>query len=92
MALLNKGRLSVQRVEKGAWDAIGKIASAGHDGIDLKAPKRVTPGKGKKEVTPGKGKKREDSGIATMGKRGRKRGAKEAIEAGETRKSKRAKR
>lgn len=29
MALLNRGRLSVQRVEQGAWDAIQKMADQG---------------------------------------------------------------
>ncbi|KAF8592238.1 DUF55-domain-containing protein [Ramaria rubella] len=40
MALLNKGRLSVQPVKKEAWDAINKVATEGDGGIDLKASKK----------------------------------------------------
>lgn len=40
MALLNKGRLSVQPVEKEAWVTISKIANKGYGDIDFTAPKR----------------------------------------------------
>lgn len=34
MALLNRGRLSVQQVDKEAWDAICKIAANGYEGLE----------------------------------------------------------
>jgi len=35
MDLLTRGRLSVQNVEEGAWDAINKIANNGYEGLEL---------------------------------------------------------
>ncbi|KAF8524573.1 PUA-like domain-containing protein [Hysterangium stoloniferum] len=37
MALLNKGRLSVQRVTKEEWDVVEKIAEEGYEGLNLRA-------------------------------------------------------
>lgn len=98
MALLNKGRLSVQRVEKEAWEAISKIANEGHDDIDLKVVKKTkgaAKAKGKRaaksqsKMEENHGSEEEDGSTAEMGG---KRKAKEVIEeANETRKSKRAK-
>lgn len=42
MTLLNKGRLSVQRVDREAWDAINKISKEGDGGIVIKGMKKAT--------------------------------------------------
>ena len=47
MALLNRGRLSVQRVEQGAWDAIQKMADQG--GWAEAQPKKA---RGRKKQAP----------------------------------------
>lgn len=104
MALLNKGRLSVQRVEKEAWITISKIANEGHGDINLKLSKKptgATKGNSKRAV---KSQSHNDEahdtneveGNSSPGtKKGRgkgKRNAKETVEeAVETRKSKRVK-
>lgn len=48
MALLNRGRLSVQRVEQAAWDAIQKMADKGGWG-----ERQTKKTKGRKEQTLG---------------------------------------
>lgn len=48
MALLNRGRLSVQRAEQAAWDVIQKMADKG--GWSARQTKKT---KGQKKQTPG---------------------------------------
>jgi hypothetical protein len=104
MALLNKGRLSVQRVEKEAWIAISKIANEGPGDIDLKPSKKptgVSRGKSKratksrslKDETHDTNEVEADSDPDVTKREGKgKRNAKEAVgEAMGTRKSKRVK-
>jgi hypothetical protein len=104
MTLLNKGRLSVQRVEKGTWEALSKIACEGHGDIDFrpqKKAKEVAKGKGRraaksrsqKDETHASGSEEgSNSAGATTGKRKRKNDATETVkEPVETRKSKRMK-
>ncbi|KAF8497343.1 PUA-like domain-containing protein [Gautieria morchelliformis] len=102
MALLNKGRLSVQRVEKEAWAALSKIACEGYGDIDFRPQnkaKKVAKGKGRRAARSTKDETHvsesdegnSDAG-ATTDKRKRKNVATEAVkEPVETRKSKRMK-
>lgn len=49
MDLVRRGRLSVQRVKKDAWDVIVLLAdNGGWEDLDLKPKKQTPPGKGKR--------------------------------------------
>lgn len=96
MALLNKGRLSVQRVDKDAWDAVNKIAKDGDGGLVFKGAKR---GKAAKSSSRNEGLQdtieddgEEEDGLTTKGKGNPKRKVMAAtVEAEGARKSKRFK-
>ena len=51
MDLVRRGRLSVQRVNKDAWDVIVLLAdNGGWTDLDLKPKRRTAPGKGKRKM------------------------------------------